>query len=101
MKVPSHEFDATVHFYEHILGLTRTEIPSADPFDSVAFAFGDKVLWIDRIAGLSQAETWLELETATSSARAATSPSKAAYSETTSNRCRNPSTVFGSAARPM
>ncbi|MES9990387.1 MAG: VOC family protein [Candidatus Thiodiazotropha sp.] len=63
VKVPSHEYDQTVLFYEEILGLQRIPSNSADQFESVSFEFGDKNLWIDRIAGLSQSEVWLEIET--------------------------------------
>ncbi len=57
MKVPPHAFDATVRFYREVVGLE--ELPGHAP--SVAFAFGACTLWIDRVAGLSQAEIWLEL----------------------------------------
>ncbi len=63
MKVPAHEFDRTVAFYRDILGFTQTEADSPDQFDSVTFDFGGKNLWIDKVAGLSQAEVWLEVET--------------------------------------
>ena len=63
VKVPPHEFEQTVHFYGTVLGLTPIETRSPDTFDSVAFAFGDKNLWVDRIAGISHAEVWLEIET--------------------------------------
>ena len=63
MKVPAHEFDSTVDFYETVLCLQRKTTESPDAYESVVFEFGDKNLWIDRIAGLSQAEVWLEVET--------------------------------------
>ncbi len=59
VKVPSHEYEATVEFYKSVLGLSERDVSAAP--DSVAFAFGDKTLWVDRVAGLSQAETWLEI----------------------------------------
>ena len=61
MKVPSHEFEKTVSFYQNVLGLQREHLKSLDPLESVVFEFGDKSLWIDNIAGLSQAEIWLEI----------------------------------------
>ncbi len=61
IKVPSHEFDATVAFYRDVLGFTQKQVPSPDNFQSVAFEFGDKTLWVDKIAGISQAEIWLEV----------------------------------------
>ncbi|MEW8507878.1 MAG: hypothetical protein AB2598_14355 [Candidatus Thiodiazotropha sp.] len=63
VKVPSHEYDKTVLFYEGILGLQRIPSSSTDQFESVTFEFGDKNLWVDKIEGLSQSEVWLEIET--------------------------------------
>jgi hypothetical protein len=59
MKVPSHLYATTIHFYRHVIGLT--EITSHAP--SVGFRFGSNQLWIDDVPGLSQAETWLEVLT--------------------------------------
>lgn len=59
MKVPPHQYEATVSFYRDVLGLT--EITTHAP--SVGFAFGSSNLWIDRVPGMSQAETWLEVVT--------------------------------------
>ncbi len=61
LKTPAHEFDRTVAFYRDTLGFKVLDLENIDPFESVAFAFGDKVLWVDRIAGLSQSEVWLEI----------------------------------------
>ena len=63
MKVPSHEYEKTVHFYQTILGFKQIENAPVDEFESVAFEFGDKHLWIDKITGISQAEVWLEINT--------------------------------------
>ncbi len=63
MKVPAHEYDRTVAFYRDVLGLPPIKEPAKSSTESVRFAFGDKVLWIDRVAGLSQAEIWLEIVT--------------------------------------
>ena len=59
MKVPTHEYDATVAFYRDTLGLTPVEGSDS----SVVFDFGGKNLWIDNVAALSQAEIWLEITT--------------------------------------
>jgi catechol 2,3-dioxygenase-like lactoylglutathione lyase family enzyme len=59
MKVPPHQYDATVAFYRDVLGLK--EITAHAP--AVGFEFGAKNLWIDRVPGMSQAETWLEVVT--------------------------------------
>ena len=63
IKVPEHEYDATVAFYRDILALPllASEAPSAT--DTTRFEFGDKVLWIDRVTTISQAEIWLEILT--------------------------------------
>lgn len=62
MKVPSHEWEATVGFYRDVLGLTALDPVDTDP-PSVRFALGPVQLWIDRVDGLSQAELWLEVGT--------------------------------------
>lgn len=63
VKVPVHEYEKTVSFYRDIIGLTEKSIDSPDSEDSVCFYFGGKTLWIDKVSGISHAETWLELET--------------------------------------
>ena len=60
MKVPPHQVAETVRFYEEVLGFERTT--DADSA-SVGFRFGDKVLWIDAVPTVSQAELWLEGQT--------------------------------------
>ena len=59
MKVPSHEFAGTVAFYRDIIGLEAIPADESDP--TPRFKFGDKVLWIDKVVGLSQAEIWLQI----------------------------------------
>ncbi|GAA0341231.1 hypothetical protein GCM10009092_02200 [Bowmanella denitrificans] len=61
MKIPSHEYQATLAFYREVLALT--EITSPEPGSTPRFAFGDKTLWLDNVATLSQAEIWLEIVT--------------------------------------
>ena len=63
VKVPAHQFDKTVSFYRDILGFKLLELAGTDQFESVAFDFGGKTLWIDKCAALSQAEIWLEIMT--------------------------------------
>lgn len=60
MKVPPHQYDATVAFYRDILGLTQIDGPAGD---SVGFEFGTNNLWIDWVPAMSQAELWLEIVT--------------------------------------
>ena len=57
VKVPPHEFAALAAFYGEVLGFERLEVPGP----GAAYRFGDKILWIDPVAQLSQAEIWLEL----------------------------------------
>lgn len=57
MKVPEHQYEATVAFYRDVVGL-----PMLRGTDTPRFEFGGKVLWIDRVPTLSQAEIWLELD---------------------------------------
>lgn len=63
IKVPTHEYEDTVVFYRDILGFEQTDTAPPDNTESTTFRFGDKILWIDRIAGISQAEIWLEVLT--------------------------------------
>ncbi|MDB5536555.1 MAG: hypothetical protein JWQ65_1430 [Devosia sp.] len=59
MKVPAHQYEATVAFYRDVLKLNRvTERP-----EEMGFVYGSNRLWIDKAAGYSQAEVWLELFT--------------------------------------
>ncbi|MCR4266374.1 VOC family protein [Nitratireductor sp. ZSWI3] len=59
MKVPAHQYEATVQFYRDVLGLE----PIEELLPSVGFRFGANQLWIDRAPGMSQAELWLEIVT--------------------------------------
>ncbi len=63
MKVPVHEYDRTITFYRDILGFEEIKPSSPDNIETTVFNFGDKVLWIDKIPGISQAEIWLEVLT--------------------------------------
>jgi len=59
VKVPPHQYEATVSFYRDVLGLPP--ITSKPP--SVGFEFGSCRLWVDAVPAMSQAEVWLELFT--------------------------------------
>lgn len=61
MKIPSHEYEETVRFYRDVLRFKELTGSSAD--HTPRFQFGDKVLWLDCMPGLSQAEIWLEVVT--------------------------------------
>ena len=63
MKVPAHEYEATVAFYRDVLALAMIEGDTESATVTTRFAFGEKVLWIDRVETLSQSETWLEVTT--------------------------------------
>jgi hypothetical protein len=63
MKVPFHEYDRTVAFYRETLALKELTSLAPDTEQTPRFEFGDKVLWLDRVAGISQAEIWLEVVT--------------------------------------
>ena len=63
IKVPPHQYEQTVTFYRDILGFEPAGLPSSDTYESVALRFGDKTLWIDKCASLSQSEIWLEIQT--------------------------------------
>ena len=60
MKVPPHQYEATVRFYRDVLGLKPADATSGD---SAAFEFGANTLWIDEVPSMSQAELWLEIVT--------------------------------------
>ena len=59
MKVPSHQYEATVQFYRDNLGFEPVKAEA----HSTAFRFGSCTLWIDSVPTVSQAEIWLEVVT--------------------------------------
>jgi hypothetical protein len=63
MKVPPHLWDETVRFYRDVIDLPVVDNPSEQGPPSIGFEFGASYLWIDRVAGMSQAEIWLQLVT--------------------------------------
>lgn len=64
MKIPAHEYEHTVRFYREVLALRELTPAAADEADATPrFDFGGKVLWLDRVPGLSQSELWLEVVT--------------------------------------
>ena len=70
MKVPPHQWKATVAFYRDTLGLPELDNPFTSGPPSVGFSFGPNRLWIDRVPGVSQAELWLQVTTADTAAAA-------------------------------
>ena len=67
MKVPPHQYEATVRFYRDILRLEQI----GDAGDATtSFRFGANRLWIDNVPSMSQAELWLELVTEDTAAAA-------------------------------
>jgi len=67
LKVPPHQYEATIAFYRDVVGLK----PFTDKAPAIGFELGPNRLWIDEAPMLSQAEVWLELFTANFSAAAA------------------------------
>ncbi|OLF12641.1 hypothetical protein BLA60_04910 [Actinophytocola xinjiangensis] len=63
MKVPPHQWEATVAFYRDTLALRELDNPYTSGPPSVGFAFGPNHLWIDRVPGMSQTELWLQVTT--------------------------------------
>lgn len=59
MKIPAHEYAETLRFYRDVLRLK--EITKSGEDETPRFEFGDKVLWLDCMPGLSQSEIWLEV----------------------------------------
>lgn len=57
MKVPPHQYEATVAFYRDVVKLNEIE------GDDISFELGPIRLWIDRVPTMSQAELWLEFIT--------------------------------------
>ena len=59
MKVPAHQYEATVAFYRDTLGLE----PFTEKLGNIGFIHGPNRLWLDKVENYSQAELWLELFT--------------------------------------
>jgi catechol 2,3-dioxygenase-like lactoylglutathione lyase family enzyme len=57
MKVPPHQYEATIAFYRDVVGLK----PIENKAPAIGFELGSNQLWIDEAPGMSQAEVWLEL----------------------------------------
>lgn len=54
MKVPPHQYEATVAFYRDVVGLK----PFTAKAPAIGFELGPNRLWIDEAPMLSQAEVW-------------------------------------------
>lgn len=59
MKIPSHQYEATISFYRDVVGLK----PVTDKAPAIGFELGPNRLWLDEDPTMSQAEVWLELFT--------------------------------------
>lgn len=59
IKVPLHQYDATVSFYRDTLGLPIVE---EEP-EGYIFQFGPNRLWVDKAPQLTKTDIFLELET--------------------------------------
>ena len=67
MKVPPHQYQATIAFYRDVIGLK----PFTAKTPAIGFELGPNRLWIDEAPMSSQAEVWLELFTSDFSVAAA------------------------------
>lgn len=59
MKLPSHQYGATVAFYRDVVKLN--EITEKAP--AIGFQLGPNQLWMDEDPTMTQAEVWLEFFT--------------------------------------
>lgn len=59
INVPAHRWNEMVAFHLDRIGLARLR----DSPDSIAVAFGEIGLWLDRVPQQIQADVWLELIT--------------------------------------
>lgn len=59
LKIPTHEYQSTLQFYRDVLRFK--EITGSGKDETPRFEFGDKILWLDCMPGLSQSEIWLEI----------------------------------------
>lgn len=59
LKLPAHQFDATLRFYRDTLGLPVTVMEDGSP----VVEFGPMRLWLDRSDSASNSELWLEITT--------------------------------------
>ncbi|XHR28483.1 MAG: VOC family protein [Chthoniobacteraceae bacterium] len=59
IKVPLHQYDATVAFYRDTLNLPLVE----EEAEGCIFQFGPVRLWVDKAPNLARSDVWLELET--------------------------------------
>jgi hypothetical protein len=57
MKVPPHQYEATIAFYRDVIGLK----PFTAKAPATGLELGPNRLWIDEAPMHSQAEVWLEL----------------------------------------
>ncbi|OBY74879.1 VOC family protein [Acinetobacter gyllenbergii] len=59
LKLPPHQFEATVAFYRDVIGLKQI----TEKLPDIGFELGAVKLWIAVAPEMSQAELWLELFT--------------------------------------
>lgn len=58
MKIPPHQFEATVAFYRDVVRLPHLGTIGSNE----VFEFGAMRLWLNSLPTVSQAEIWLELQ---------------------------------------
>ena len=59
VKVPRYRWEDTVAFYRDRVGLKPIRVQ----LETVAFEFGEMILWIDKVEHQSQTDVWFELLT--------------------------------------
>lgn len=92
MKVPPHQYEATLAFYRDVIGLKPVEGRSP----ATGFELGPNRLWIDEAPGMSQAEVWLEIFSDDFPSAAAHLARRASYVAMRSSRCPRGSGAAGS-----
>ncbi|MFD2595077.1 VOC family protein [Sphingobacterium griseoflavum] len=65
MKIPPGDYEKTVAFYRDILLFDVEEVPIDHPtvLATHKLRFGETILWLDCVEGVTQGQLWLELQT--------------------------------------
>lgn len=65
MKIPVHQYDATLQFYRDVLLLEVAEVPIRHPtvLQTHKVKFGTFTLWLDAVKDINTSTIWLQLTT--------------------------------------
>ncbi len=65
MKIPVHQYEATVQFYRDVLLLEMEETPIKHPtvLKTYKVKFGAFTLWLDCVEGIDNSSLWLQITT--------------------------------------